>query len=414
MATTWYLDEGFYLDQDELAVIEGTVEFEAEVVYKHRPFENLEMVIEVELDISVVHAVPLDLLPLIPEKFRDSAILQAFVDEAEIQFGDFLTKVRDIVLLLSPNTVSSMTYLRYLGALIGVTFPPEDESSEGEIRKILSQAIDWYKIKGTYESVQIIALTQSYSVDLFDMYTDDYATFLLTDWFVGEENENPPGLGPAYYKSPHFGVQVSLNQKYVVGSQDHLWSKDFLDNFAQQLEDTRPVHTVPHYILLLNPKTDEYGHVIEVDGGIKARVTLNWQYGTKYFDAVKSGHIWTFDSGLMTFDSSAEVIIRSITQWVLGTGNYPSHIDTSAGPSIDHPVLTGSIDLDDIVIDSEKYQFEFIVPKSTVQSGLSELGLYIPGVPTLVFVATFPKVDLDGRVEFRVCVQVYKRDLSTE
>lgn len=412
MATTWYLDEGFHLDQDELAVIEGIVEIEGEITYNHRPFEDLEMVIGAELGIDVIYSIPLDLMPLIPEKFRDSAILQAFVDEAEVQFGDFLTKVQDIVLLLSPNTVSSMTYLRYLGALIGVTFPPEDETSEGEIRKILSQAIDWYKVKGTYESVQIIALTQSYSVDLFDMYTDDYVTFLLTDWFVGGENENPPGLGPAYYKSPHFGVEVSLNQKYVVGSQDHLWSGGFLDNFAQQVEDTRPVHTVPHYILLLNPKTDEHGHVIEVAGGTKSRVTSNWQYSRKFFDAVGSGQIWTFDSGLMTFDDSAQVFIKSITQWVLGTGNYPSHIDTSTGPSIDHPVLTGSIDPDDITIDHEKCQFEFIVPKSTIQSGLSELGLYIPGLPTLVLVATFPKVDLDGRVEFRIVVQVSTDDLS--
>jgi len=413
MATIWHLDEGFHLDQEEEAVIEGEVEFTADTVYHHRPFEGLEMIIEVDLEIDLVHVVPLDLMPLVPEKFRESAILQAFISESGVQFGDFLTKVRDIVLLLSPNTVSSRQYLRYLGALIGVTFPPEDDSTEEEIRKILAQALDWYKLKGTYESTRIIAMAQSFGVNLFDMYTDDYSTFVLTDWFVGGENENPPRLGPAYYKSPHFGVEVRLNQTRVVGSQDYLWSGPWLDNFAQQIEDTRPVHTVPHYILLLNPKTDEYRNKIEVSGKIKTKITSDWQFSTKYFDMVGGGQAWSFDSSEMTFDSSEEAFIQSITKWTLGTG---AAIDNSSGPAIQHPVLTGTIDVSDIVIDSEKYQFEFIVPKSVVQAGITELGLYIPGVAgvgdTLVLVSNFPKIDLDGRAEMRAAVQVFKSDLS--
>lgn len=410
MATTWHLDEGFHLDQENMAIIESELEFTADVVYHHRPFEDLEMIIEVELDIDILHAVPLDLMPLVPEKFRRSEILQAFISEAGIQFGDFLTKVRDIVLLLSPNTVSSRQYLRYLGALIGVTFPPEDESTEEEIRKILAQALDWYKLKGTYESTRIIAMTQSFGVNIFDMYTDDYSTFVLTDWFVGGENENPPGLGVTYYKSPHFGVEVRLNQIRIVGSQNYLWYGSWLDNFAQQIEDTRPIHTVPHYILLLNPKTDEYRHKIEVSGGIKTKLTSGWQFSTKYFDMVGSGQAWTFDSGAMTFDSSETAFIQSITKWTLGTG---AMIDNSAGPQIQHAVLTGTIDVADITIDSEKYQFEFIIPKSVIESGITELGLSIPGTPdTLVLVSNFPKIDLDGRVEMRVVVQVYKSDLS--
>lgn len=410
MATTWHLDEGFYLDQEEAAIVEGEVEFTADVVYVNRPFEDLEMIIEVELGIDVLHTVPLDLMPLVPEKFRQSEILQAFISECGIQFGDFLTKVRDISLLLSPNTVSSVQYLRFLGALIGVTFPPEDDSTEEEIRKILAQALDWYKLKGTYESTRIVALTQSFGVNIFDMYTDDYSTFILTDWFVGGENENPAGLGATYYKSPHFGIEVRLNQARVIGSQSYLWYGSWLDNFAQQIEDTRPVHTVPHYILLLNPKTDEYRHKIEVSGGIKTKLTSGWQFSTKYFDMVESGDSWTFDSGGMVFDSSETAFVQSITKWTLGTG---AMIDSSSGPAIQHAVLTGTIDISDIVIDSEKYQFEFIVPKTTIQSGITELGLSIPGIlDTLVLVSNFPKIDLDGQVEMRVVVQVYKSDLS--
>lgn len=412
----WHLDEGWHLDWEEQATLVG--EFELSIDYRiiERPLTDVELVIESEIDIDFIHAISLDLLPLIPEKFHaneaESQILRTYVKEVGFRFGDVLTKTKDIVKLLSPNTTGSAQYLRLLGALIGIKFPPEDETSVAELRKILSQAIDWYKVKGTYRSIEIILNVLGYKVNLYDMYTNDYSNFVLTDWFVGNEDENPPGLNSSYYKSPHFGLEIILNKVFQEGSLNYLWYRDYLDNIKVQVEETRPVHTVPHYLLLLNPKTDERGNLITVSGDIKAKITGNWEYSTKYFDAVNSGEKWNFDDGSMIFDASEESYIKGITKWVLGTGNYPCQIAASDA-DIQIPALTGSIALDDITITNEKYEFEFIVPKSTVQYGISELGLYIPGSPDkLVLLSCFPKIDKTDDTELRVVVEIFKEDLS--
>lgn len=408
----FFLDQGFHLDQDETAVIEGEFEFTVDADMRYDPLADREMIIESEYDVDVIHSISLDLLSLIPEKFHPSPILQAYIKECGFQIGGVLTKTKDIVLLLSPNTTGSAQYLRLLGALIGVKFPPEDEATVAELRKILSEAIDWYKLKGTYQSVNILSKIEGFTTNLYDMYTNDYTSFLLTDWFVGEEDENPPGLDSSYYKSPHFGVEVVLNKVYDVGSLRYLWLENYLTNLAEQVEETRPVHTVPHFLMLLNPKTDERGNIIEVDGEIKARITGNWESSIKYFDAVGSIDNWSFDDNTMLFDASLTTFIKSITKWVLGTGNYPCNL-AGSDPIVENSVLTGSIALEDINIYDDRYEFEFIVPKATVQSGISELGLYVPGSPDkLVVISCFPKINKASDIELRVVVQIYKDDFS--
>ena len=270
------------------------------------------------------------------------------------------------------------------------------------MRKELINAISWYKLKGTYESIQILALIQQFVVNFYDMYTHDYNTFYMVDWFVGDEDENPPGLPwPAYFKSPHFGMEVLLNKVFEIGSDRYLWVGTYLDNLITQVEKTRPVHTVPHYLLLLNPKTDELGHIIEVDGEIRTKILGDWEYSTKYFDMV-GPDAWNFTDGT-DFDQSTAGFIASITQWVLGTGG---------SYSIAAPMLWGTIDSADIVITQEKVTFEFIVLKTDVCDGLNELGLYSTGsMGSPVLASIFPKIDKDNTVELRVVVEVYKKDL---
>lgn len=426
----WKLDDGYFLDWENQVSIDAEVEFSLDPpsgTYTARPFtdEDRDLVINCEFELDVTHAVALDLLQLVPEKFRYRPGLIDFLNQASILTGSWFTNVRDIVNLLSPNTVGSTEYLRHLGALIGVVFPPEDETSEAEMRRTLVQAIDWYKIKGTYESVQIISLIQSFTVNLYDMYTDDYSTFYITDWFVGDEDENPPGFDSSYYKSPHFGIEVLLNQMYTgasgasgegtSGDFYYLWETNYLDNLYDKVEETRPVHTVPHYLLLLNPQTDEFGHIIEVDGEIHTAVTTLWEISVKYFDMQGSTNQWNFDDGTY-FDQSAEAFIKSVTKWVLGTGSHDftaSGFDFGSGFDLKNPALTGTIDSGDITIDEEKITYQFIVPKATVQNGISELGLYIPGSPDqLVIASVFPDINKDSRVELRVKVEIYKKDLS--
>lgn len=409
----WHLDESFHIDPEEAAKVEGEVTFSIDTEYTVRPSFN-DLTIESEIELYVLHTVPIDLLPLVPEKFRKSEILIDYLEEAGLLVGSWLTNVRDIIKLLNPNTTS---YLKYLGALIGVEFSPEDETSLIKMRKELVHAIDWYKLKGTYQSVQIISLIQQFTTNFYDMYTDDYVHFYMTDWFVGDENENPSGFDSDYYKSPHFGLEVLLNKVYEAGSSasllGYLWRSSYLNNFYKHVERTRPVHTVPHYMLLLNPKTDELGHVIEVDGEIKTRVLGDWELSTKYFDMQESDDIWNFDDGIH-FDQSETGFIKSITKWVLGTGNYPCDLD-EPGFDLENPVRWGTIEGEDIIITDEKIIFEFTVPKVIVQSGISELGLYIPGTPDKLVVAScFPRIDKDSRVQLRVSVEVFKKDLLPE
>jgi len=177
------------------------------------------------------------------------------------------------------------------------------------------------------------------------------------------------------------------------------------------LEEVRPVHTVPHFSILLNPQTDEFGHIIEVEGEIRAKVISDWQYSTKYFDMEGSADAWDFDSGVL-FDQSTEAFIKSIMRFKLGTGNYPCQLDASV-VTIQSPVYTGSIDPDNISILDDRYRFEFSVPKNIPLNNISELGLFIPSVPeVLVLASCFPKIVKDTRVSLKVAVEVFKKDLS--
>ncbi len=409
----WSLDDDLFLDADEQAEVAVSVDVSATGWNEKGAFSEDEVRVKVETTMVITQGIALDLLDLIPETFTTAPILISYVREASIQVGDWFTKVADIIKLLSPNTTTSTTYLRELGSIIGVTFPSEDGTSDAEMRKVLENAVFWYKAKGTYESLSIIALIYQVTINIFDMYTNDYSTFLTTDWFVGDEGENPPGLDATYYKSPHFGIEIVLNKTYTIGSTIYLWPNDnILDNFSAEVERTRPVHTVPHYMLLLNPVTDELGNTITVAGQIDTKVTADWVSSTKFFDEVGSGKAWFFDDGSF-FDSSATAAIKSISKWVMGTGNFPCNIDDS-GFVIEDQALTGTIDAEDIIITDEKVTFEFDIPEATVQSSLSSVGLFIPGAPDLLMVAScFPKIEKSSAMLLRVKVEVFRKDLSS-
>lgn len=408
-----YLDEGYFLDEAYYAEAVGESEIELDIRFAYRPFEGQEIVGESEIEMDFLYGVALDLLPLIPTKYHDSQILLDYVDEVGFQVGVWLTNVANIVKLLNPNSITSRDYLKQLAYLIGVKLPPEDESTEEEVKQLLLQAIEWYKVKGTYKSIQIVALVQGFTLNIYDMYTNDYSSFYITDWFVGDEGENPPGFDSSYYKSPHFGLEILLNKVYTVGSSgsgssggsSYLWRITYLNNLYDRVEDTRPVHTVPHYILFLNPKTDEFEHVIEVEGNIQTKVLGSWGVSTKYFDMAGSGEAWNFDDGTH-FDQSAAAFIASITKWKLGIG-LPD-IESSSADMV-NPVLEGTID--DTVITDAKITFTFIVPKAISQNGITELGLFTED-DLLTVLSSFPCVDKDSRVELKVSVEIYRKDLS--
>lgn len=409
-------DSGFYSDAAYDKSLDSSVELQESNALIQHPFgEHRELDAGFDVSMSVLASVSIDLMRLMPRKFHTKQVLIDYLAEAGIQAGNCMTNVRNLIKLQNARQISEVKYLRYLGALIGVEFPPEDSTSTEEMRKNILNAVDWYKVKGTYQSIQIISIIQSFAINLYDMYTDDYETFVLKEWFVGDEDENPGGLDSSYYKSPHFGVEVLLNKVHESSSGDsssgldHLWETSMLNNLSDKVEETRPVHTVPHFSLLLNPQTDEFGNVIEVDGEIKTRTFADWDISTGYFDE-ESGDVWYFDEDKY-FDASSDSFILSVTKWVIGIGSPDIESPSFA---ISRPVEEGIIDTNDITVSDDKITFEFTVPKSTVRGNMSELGLYIPGSPDkLVIGSTFPKIDKDARVKLRVLVEVHKTDLST-
>jgi hypothetical protein len=162
---------------------------------------------------------------------------------------------------------------------------------------------------------------------------------------------------------------------------------------------------VPHYDLLLNPVTDEFGNVVMVSGDIYAKVTGNWQFSSKYLDETESGRKWYLDDGEY-LDTSEEAFINSITTWKVGC--QVSDVSDPAW-SLASPVIIGTIS--STAIEDDKITFEFTISKTTVQSGIRELGLYTNS-DVLVAAATFPPIGKDGRVELRVIFEIYRRDLS--
>jgi len=355
----------------------------------------------------------IELINLVPEKFRDSDILSEFLEEMSDVVGEWLVDIDGIMELYDPWNVER-AYTKYLADLLGHHLDIDDDISTYDLRKQIRQIIDWVKMKGTYHALTVVAYLSNININIYDMFTNDYVNFVEVAWATYDEGENPTGLDSTYYKSPHFGLQVLLNTVYTVSSTGisgtetiyYLWRESMFTNWYGLVEMIRPVHTVPHYQLLLNPVTDETGEVMTVDGDIKTRVTENWHYVTLYFDMwdIGSSYAWDFDDGYY-FDYSYSSFISSITKYKLGTGNKGVSPDDS-GFALANVVITG--DIESTTIYDDRTEFKFRLDSSVVQSSISELGLFLSDETTMVVASTFPDIDKNNGVELIVTVAVYK------
>jgi len=404
MVSRWDFDSGFYFDEEEgriVTAVETLSVYEDVMAMREAPQGVIRY-----LDEALVNYTKfVDLLPLVPEKFRTSSILQAYLQTAGINVGQWLSKVDDLVYILNPDRVG-VTYAQYLADAIGLQLVRDDDTTLASLRRQIRWAIAWYKLKGTYQAMITAAYLLGLEVQISDMYTNDYVTFVLEDWYAGDEGTNPPGLDSSYYKSSHFGIEYVLNQVFQEGSDEYLWRSVLYTPLTEYVETIRPANTVPHYILSLTPETDESGAAMAVDGDIVTAVQASWVPGRYYFDE----GTWKLDNtegggGQIYLNQTQDTYYNSITEWALGTGNKGASPDDS-GFVIETPVLTGTIDVVRILTD--RVEYEILVP-ATAQVGLSELGLYIPGVPDdLVIGSTFPDIDLVAGVELRITVKVYQ------
>lgn len=367
-------------------------------IYLARNTPILSLRIKSHLNLKENYAKYVDLMQLVPLKFHDSEVLQQFLIEAGLVVGGALSDINDIEKIVDKYNVEE-DYLQYLADLVGLGVLGGDEESLKSKRRQLIQAVDWYKRKGTYKSFRDISYSLGVTLDFWDMYTNDYSTFTRVPWFVGYEDENPSGLTADYYKSPHFGIDLVLNQKYGTGVTAYLFTELMYTNLLEQVEQIRPINVVNHYSLTLTANTTESGVVVTSAGDVKACVNGDWIFTGKNFN---DSH--KFNDGKF-FDFREISFIETITKWEMGVG----HVNTppvTGDTSLESSVLSGSIDTQTIYDD--RVEFDILIPLVTVQDGITEMGLFLDNGTTMVAQATFPSIEKINEVELRIKFIIYK------
>jgi len=355
-----------------------------------------------------------DLLQLVPEKFRSSTALQEFLYVAGLQVGSWIGDINEIEDLIDKYNVGD-DYIQYLADLVGLKFLITSTTTLEDKRRQLIQVVDWYKMKGTYQALKVIGYTLGLDLNLWDMYTNDYSTFVMEPWYAGALGTNPPGLDSSYYKSPHFGIEILLNQVYYgLYSDSYLFDgSTTYSNLSNYVERVRPINVVPHYSIFLNPITTQSGAVATVYDGDGSAITHTialgvWTPSLEYFDeSNSSGVINHFDDGLY-FDYTATAFYNNITVWRLGTGNKGVIPDQSF--TLQDPVLTnygGSVTAPITTTVTNSYvEFSFQLPSTLSNTSLSELGLYYADGTTIMLGCTFPNISLAPGIALRVVVRV--------
>ena len=369
-----------------------------------------------------------DLLSLVPSKFH-SEVFTTFIDvisntdtssSVVLSIREILDKIAYTEHIIDPYRVPG-DYLQHLADLIGATLASDSVATEAVRRKELLRMIDWYKVKGTYQSIDIISLITGLTIEIYDKYTNNYSTFVDKAWFVGDEDENPTGLDSTYYKSPHFGVSFLLDKVYEVGSgysegalDRHLWRPSLFTGLSEYIEKTRPVNTVPYYQILSQHATFEDGEVYMIEGSeVKTQIVGAWTYSKIFFDASVDGsgeQVYfdekdSYDDAINHFDSSYESLIDSIDEWRLGTGGRDlTSSDTSheVGPV----VLSGAFT--SVTIHVDRIEFKFSVDASVIQDDINELGLYISGTDELMVMSTFPTIYKGSGTRLDFLVIIYR------
>ncbi|MHA1592743.1 MAG: hypothetical protein ACTSUP_09760 [Candidatus Heimdallarchaeaceae archaeon] len=353
-----------------------------------------------------------------------------------LSIDEMIEKISFFQQLQDPYNVPE-DYLQHLADHIGFILSSGDDVSTSVRRKELLGAVDWYKMKGTYQSLGLISLWASFNFTIYDKYCNSEANynngvFSDQEWFVGNEDENPTGLGSSYFKSPHFGLNIDLDRiydagVYVEGLLDrHLWRPSLFVGIEDHVEKTRPVNTVPSYLILHTCITDESLLAFTITTtDVITRIVGNWSYNQIRFDETRdesgASEDYHFDDDIH-FDVDIEDFIASISVWKLSTCEEeitsgddelnPCMVltgDTPAGGfALDNVVLSGTID--SYKIYANRIEFYFTVPKSVVQYDINEIGLYrvVNDVEELMIVSTCPEINKGDDIALKVKVIVYR------
>jgi hypothetical protein len=404
----WQLDSGLLLDNSlSLDDDDGLITIVSEVTIdpiglRNLYREDLEVIIESIITIDDVGVPNIDLLPLIPEKFRTSQILIDYADVAGQEKGFQIGKTDDLQLLVDPDFVD-VNYIVYLANNLGYKLTVDDNTTEESLRKQLSEIIDFYKIKGTYESLLILSYMNNLDINIWDLWTNDYITFVMEPWFVGNTfvGNVPNGLSTDYYKSAHFLYELKLETLYDEGSNEYLYSGSQLDIVKSFIYKTIPINTVPHYGVNLICITNVDGILFITDYNVKTVVTADWQTDQRYLD---ESPVWELDTGI-NLDTGSAAFLSNITKYKLGIGNKGISPDES-GFALQTIVKEGNIT--NKTEFGDRFEFEICITDTSTYTGLSELGLFLNDNTTMVVASIFPDIDKNIDLELRILVKVFK------
>ena len=400
------LDDGYSFDVDKAGVadIESSTSLDPSKL-RYEAINVVDFTITARCSVLIAAAKAVDLLPLVPEKFRGSEVVSTFLYEIGVMVGHFLTLIDDVPKLVDPYVVGE-TYLRELAALIKVSFYIDDDTTLEDLRRQLVFAVEWYKMKGAYPSLEYLSTLTGFTLAFKEMYTEDYSTFMEAEWYVAlTPGANPTGISDASYKSPHFGVIHYLDKYYGSLSDAYLYKDSMHDRVVDYVEKTRPINTVPHYILSLKPITQSDEQVQITTALIKTRLTTTWSPDRKYFDGSGSEE-GIFDDGEF-FDQSSSAFLNSITHWKIGAGNKNGDLTDSAF-AFEDIRQTGTVDKMTQYVD--RVEFQCTVAKATVETdeaGYSEFGLYLNDEVTMVGASLFPDIFKGDDEELRITFVVY-------
>ena len=385
------LDDGFRFDDSVSQVVHVLAEVDlwpSSLRYVGR--EVHEVVINALVDEVLVATKVLDLMSLVPNKFRSSVVWQQFIEEASIIAGSWLSKIDDLSKLVDPYRVGE-DYLYHLGNNIGWTpFDPEALSLTHQQLQLVA-TVEWYKMKGAYPVIYLLELLTSMTFNYWDLYTEDYATFVRVPWWVANSpGENPPGVPSTYYKSPHFGVELVLDTVYGTFPAQFLYYAAATDVWsywiAQYIELDRPINTVPHLGLYLDVITYNNSTVYVLPNLVQTIELADWTPDRKYFDEG-----WDLDDGI-DLDQSDSAFLAQVTHWKLGVGNkYISPGESSF--ALADVRQSGTIVSKTLYPD--RVEFELEVDPAVVEpdgSGYSELGIFLADTTTMVVASTFPSI----------------------
>lgn len=429
-------DSTAFFDNAEAAVTSLTmgIDFETETYISN---EVLDLDMHLYVYVTENYSNFVDLLQLVPEKFRSSEALQQFLLEAGLQTGTWLGKIDDLQLFLDPYTVP-VDQMQYLADLVNLVIVGGDELPTLERRRQLIQVIDWYRMKGSYRSLHYVAYLLNMKLVLWDKYWSvtggseinyNNGDFTKEAWWAGSEGENPPDLDDSYRKSSHLGIDIVLDTvSYgTPPATDPYLFRDGgqIDSLMEYGEKVRPAHVVMDYNLSLSGYTDTTGTTYTSPGDILTCGVQLLDLDPFFFDMDDEDEVVDdtydyvkddvgeqvgaivplhyFDDG-EAFDFSETVLLLSITKWKLGTGNKGVNPNTS-GFALETVVLSG--DIDTITPYVDRVVYEILIPNSEV-TGASEFGLYLNDGTTLKIASTFPDVDLILGVQLKIQLTLYR------